>query len=145
MNYFMCSNAGEPKAGIQFEKVENLGGTIWGVYATDNPEEISKLDAIIGKSSVIALDEHDFRQMLKKKQPGLEGSRILNVPQLTPPKVAGAASIKTPVAVVVENHEDHPVEIVKELNSPEDALKVGDLKKPEEHKSHKKSHKPAAE
>jgi len=128
MKYYLAQNAAHPIDGISFEKYDIVGGTVFGVFKTEVPSEIDKLDALIGKSSVVEISVEDYEASLKKKRRDFADSSQLSQP-LEQPQSPGVA-IKGRGAVVVENPEPsmEPVSVpITSVETAGDALVVASV------------------
>lgn len=71
MNYYLSENASRPLVvgdrNIQFDRLAPLGGVVFGVYATEDEEEIAVLDEIVEqKKSVSAITQSEYDDLKKK-------------------------------------------------------------------------------
>ena len=120
--FFETSNATALLAGIQFERYAIVGGSVFGVYATDNQDEIAALESLIGarKGALSLITQGDYELCLKKKPRELKNLSDSNAP--TP----RGESIKQPTAVVVE-HSPIPEIPATVVGAVEDPLVVAQV------------------
>lgn len=120
----MAQNVSEPIAGCLFERFSITGGTSFGVFATEDPKVANRLESMVGKSSVMLIDEAEYIACLKKKPRDSQNLRMQNV---EPPT---AASIRTPTAAVVENPPPQEITIPSVAVEAADVLKVAAVEAP---------------
>jgi hypothetical protein len=123
MKYFMSQNAGQPVFGLKFEVCEIVGGTAFGVFATEDSRTIDSLTSLIKKTSIRSITEAEYLDYLKKKPRALIDSKQSNPP--LPTRLPGVA-IKGPGAVVVvpEPREAEVRLPVASVENVDDALVV---------------------
>lgn len=112
MRYFQLQKAERPVAGITFERVDVIGGVLWGVYATDKEKEIADLleQAKNPRLGLSEINLQEYMNWTQKKTQSSQASQLLNTPtpvmQRTPIQEQQAAlanpPIKGTVAAVVE-------------------------------------------
>ena len=121
MKYFYALNANRTIAGVEFDLVGVLAGTVVGVYATDKPETITALEALSG-SGVLALTEEEYQ--LKKK--------AVRISDFSAPPSLSVRSPGVPIkAGGVLLDAGRPSSSDVEI-TPEDALKVAAVNLPPE-------------
>lgn len=127
--YYHAQNAGRTLAGINFDIYAIVGGSAFGVYATDNAAQIKALDALVAdkRSAVTSITVDEYESAVKKKP-----SSLTSFPPSTPPPVPPSAG--TPLkgatgAVVVEAGsapvEPEKIETEAVVDKPEDAVRTG--------------------
>lgn len=147
--WYQAQNANRCIAGVYFEVTDIVASTSWGIFQTDDPALIAKLDAVVADktSAVYSITEAEYEveQSTKKKLPDWPSSRVSS------PKLDVAGPIKGEVAAVVvesppesDDETDKPVEITQGVSTVEDALAVGKVEtslkeEPEPPKKGKKS------
>lgn len=125
MKFFYAKDARQ--WGLPFVVYDIVGGTAVGVYATQDPAEIAKLDALIASGKPInETTQADYEACLKKKPPGPEGWRPWVMP--TPPAQV-TAPLKGGGAVVVSEPEpqEEPVAVEVKMETTADALVLGQV------------------
>lgn len=146
--YYQCQRANTPVAGILFTPQDNLGGVLWGIYATENEEEQVKLDAEVAglKRGVFILTEAEFATLEKKINPSATQTAFQPSPILpvslagenkpaaaVNPRAAEAAPIVRTASGVAPVVVNGPVEgALPEAAAPSlaQALSVGDTSAP---------------
>lgn len=80
MKYYMAFNPNRNVCGCRFEQTDVIGGQAVGVYATEDPSEISKLDGACLEPSagVEALDIDQYVSQKKRKIPDWKPFPITN-------------------------------------------------------------------
>ena len=116
----MTESAGNPVAGILFEKYDIVGGCAFGVYKADDVAEIEKLDALVEAKLIFSITEAEHTSCLKKKRPGFIE------PSHSNQDLPGVPIKGQVVAVVVDGSVDE-IEAqvaIKTIGTVEDALVV---------------------
>jgi hypothetical protein len=125
MNFYHAQNAGRIIAGVTFQIYDITGGSAFGVLKTEDPKLIIDLDSLSNdpRSAVTSISEAEYELCIKKKAPSFGSS---NPSKPTSP----GAPIKGQGAVVVENADrpEPPVEITGQVETVDEALKVGEVK-----------------
>lgn len=124
MKFYLTKNATQLVAGIKFEPYSIFGGALFGVYATENADEIKKLDELVGQKKIYEQTAEDHAACLKKKPKGSVGSVFSNPVEALP-----EFPIKGQTAAVVINPGPAEVEApvaVKTIETAEDALKLSE-------------------
>lgn len=102
MNYYQASRANQDKAGIKFEPWDSIGGVLWGTYATENADEITKLDALAKdpRSGVSSITAEEYGKLMQKKTSSFNGSQQRPTPvqpiPFAQPQVKNAAGNPSP-------------------------------------------------
>lgn len=126
MNYYLSENASRPLVvgdrNIQFDRLAPLGGVVFGVYATEDEEEIAVLDEIVEqKKSVSAITQSEYDDLKKK---------VVSGNSQTPSPQPISYAPQNPAAdkkVEVKDLDDAKgVESVDDLLNGEDADKTND-------------------
>lgn len=129
MKFYLKDNASVPLGAIEFTPYAITGGTLFGVFATDKPDEIAFLDAKVAAKLLNEITSEDYAACLKKKRPGYNESRFSKPIENTSPEV----SIAGPVAKVVSEKAgvapDAPIAL-KPIENADDALKVSAVAEP---------------
>lgn len=105
--FYQAQKVQKPIEGFQFEATETLCGVLWGIYATEDPEQIEKLDALVKnpKAGVYSLTEQEYIGQSQKKMSSTSDSppRPVVLPQPPPqaslPEVSNAAGASEAPAV----------------------------------------------
>lgn len=142
--FYQAQNANRSIGGVVFEPYEVFAGTILGVYATENPGEITTLDALAADktSGVTKIDEATYDNLCKKKAPNLTeygrsnhsalrqaetaikgaGAVLVENPTPAEPEVTAGAPVESvDAAIVIEKAEPSPT--VVEANKPKSKRK----------------------
>src|ERR1041385_3185850 len=93
-------------AGVQFEAVDIVASTAWGVFSTDDPKLQQQLDALTKdpKSAVYAISQEEYQAEVENKKKALDFP-ILNLSS-SPPKPEAPALKSLPAGRVAEVIED---------------------------------------
>ena len=128
--YYRAENAARREiGGVLFELVDNIAGTILGVYATDIEDEQTKLDAAcaVPTNAVKEIPLVQYEGYVKKKLPGLGTSNALAPRPVSAPNQAAvvpqveAPKLETPSvdpAVVVASPDEFKVGAVDAPTPP---------------------------
>lgn len=141
--YYLLEGAKRAIAGITFQPYDIIGGVLWGIYATDKPEEIAALDkeAANPKVGLSKISYDEFLPMAQKKIPNFLNSPHFQPrpvvtqpkeqsPLPTPPPNPAASPIKGSGAVVDHNPAPPPeleVISVAPVSNVQEALLVGEV------------------
>lgn len=133
MKYYFAKDAANEIAGVRFLVTEIVCSVAVGIYATDNPDEIARLDAEVSRGGlVLEMTEAAYETAKKKVR-----SHAFSVsPSWRPqgPATDSTLSLKGKGAVVVSKEappeEETPVEIKGTIDTLDDALKIGTVLPP---------------
>ncbi len=141
--YYLLEGAKKTISGITFQPYDIIGGVLWGLYATDKPEEIEALDkeAANPKIGLSKLSYEEFAPMAQKKIPSLLSSPHFQPrpvvtqpkeqsPLPTPPPNPASSPIKGNGAVVDHNPtppQEQEVISVAPVANVQEALLIGEV------------------
>lgn len=121
--YFRAENANRRIAGVNFDLVDVVCGTVIGVLAAEDPLA-SEVETIAGNpaNAVEEISEEQYLAALQKKIPSLASS-----PASSPPSSPSPAPVKGTGQVVVQDGSPEPV-AERVLEKAEDAITLGPVK-----------------
>lgn len=112
--------AGQPVAGIDFIKFAIVGSCVFGIHATDNSEEISKLDALVAEKKLSKISKEEYDSCLKKKPADPVGLMNSNQDPAPLPPIKGQGAV-----VVSDAEVEQEVQVpIGQISSTEAALVV---------------------
>lgn len=128
MNFYRADNAGQPIGGISFNVYDIVAGTACGVFATEDPEQIKTLDALVKTRRIESMTQEDYEKCSKKNRATLSAWKPLSVSTI-PPKLHDVPALKGSGAVTVGKAEpaetpEPTVELNSQVESVDDALKL---------------------
>ena len=126
MKFYLTANASQPISGINFEPYAIVGGSLFGVLATDDAEKVAKLDKLVETKGLTSITAEDYAACLKKRTPSFQRSFGLSQIEVQPQP----SPIKLPVASPASNATEVSV-VVKPVEGVDAALVVGSVEAPE--------------
>jgi len=119
MRYFFAENSNRLICGVRFEVLDNFGGTIRGVYATDDEALAKRLAEATTGVGEISAEEYESR---RKKKAHTIGSFPNSNPQ-SPQQ--GQAALKAKAVVVAESGATQTPENSDKPKTKDEAVTVG--------------------
>lgn len=131
--YYHAENAGRLIGGIKFSGYSIFAGALFGIYETNDPGQISKLDALTSSpsSGVTSISNHEYETCVKKNLNLPASQPFHTLSQPSPP----SAPIKGTGVAVIVSEPGPPVEDKSEivnsgepLESVDAAIKIEEVK-----------------
>jgi|ERR1041385_1568541 hypothetical protein len=135
MKYYEARNAGRQIGGVYFNITSLAAGTAWGVYATDDPEQIAALDALVQekRSGVVSIDKASYEDQIAKKKGASTSSDFASSKQQHEISQTSLKPTARPAVVVQggpEAEDESQVEIKTTLDSVEEATQTKEVSPP---------------
>lgn len=145
--YFQKQDSTKPVGTIKFEGYDMIGGKLWGVWATENPEEITALEAAVAdkRQGVYEISQEEYAATQQKKtlssnsygQPSGPTPVVSQTPlqALAPPAVTdlpikGQGAVVDPEPVIVPDDSPPADSGTEPVPKVTDALKTADVEPP---------------
>ncbi len=122
--YFLAHNVNRLIAGVRFEPVDVIAGTMTGLMAASGElaDELGVLAKTPDTTAVWEIPEPEYVERLKKKSPSLSGLTSWSPPRQLPP-----APIKGEGAVVVQGSNVHALQATQ---TAAEAVEIVEVKPP---------------